>query len=194
MRAGRWLVVSLGISCAAWAEVPPPQPQTLEEAGAQRQRAASMRAEAERRHEVEQKDCHTRFLVNDCLAAAKKRYTAAIIEARRLDQPARDFEREAKRQEVEAKEAQRLTDQPRREAEQQESAERFRAQEAAQAAAREQKLATKAAKAEEGRRKEAARQAKRQARIEKRAQQDAEREARQAVRDAGKSAGKVAAD
>jgi len=147
MRAGRWLVVSLSISCAVWAEVSPPLPQTLEEAGAQRQKAASMRAEAERRHEAEQKNCYTRFLVNDCLAAAKKRYTATIIEARQLDQPARDFERAAKRQEVEAKEAQRLADQPRREAGQQESAERFRAEEAAQTAAREQKLATKAAKA-----------------------------------------------
>lgn len=122
------------------------------------------------------KNCHTRFLVNDCLAAAKKRYTATIIEARKLDQPARDFQREAKRQEIEAKEAQRLADQPRREAGQQESAERFHAEEAAKTAAREQKLAAKAAKAEEGRRREAARQAKRQAKQEKRAQQDAERE------------------
>lgn len=194
MRAGRWLVVSLLISCAAWAEVSPPLPQTLEEAGAQRQRAASMRAEAERRYETEQKNCYTKFMVNDCLAAAKKHYTAAIIEARQLDQPARDFERALKRQEVEAKEAQRLADQPRREAGQQESAERFRAEEAAQAAAREQKLATKAAKAEEGHRKEAARQAKRQAKLEKRAQQETEREARQAARDAGKPAGGATAD
>jgi len=78
MRVGRLLLALLWISCAAWAEVSLPLPQTLEEASAQRERAASMRAEAERRHEAEQKNCHTRFLVNDCLAAAKKRYTATI--------------------------------------------------------------------------------------------------------------------
>lgn len=185
------LMVLLWMSCAAWAEPPSPPvpvPQTLEEAGAQRERAASMRADAARRLTAEQAQCYAKFLVNDCLVAARKRYTAAIVEARRLDQPARDFEREAKRQEVEAKEAQRIADQPRRESEQQENAERFRAEQAAKASASEQKLAEKTIKAEEGRQKAAAEQAKRQAKLEKRARQDAEREARKAAKDAKEAA------
>ncbi len=176
---------------AAWADelAPAPEiPQTLEQASAQRARAAAMRDEAERRHEAEKNACYSKFLVNDCLADAKKRYTATIVEARRLDQPARDFEREARRRDVEAEEAQRLADQPAREAEQKASAERFRAEEAAKASARQQKLAEKARQAEEGRQKTAAEQARRQAKLEKRARQDAEREAKKAARQAGSPA------
>lgn len=188
MRVGGWLLVSLVMSGAAWADelAPAPEiPQTLEQASAQRARAAAMRDEAERRHEAEKNACYSKFLVNDCLADAKKRYTATIVEARRLDQPARDFEREARRRDVEAEEAQRLADQPAREAEQKASAERFRAEEAAKASARQQKLAEKARQAEEGRQKTAAEQARRQAKLEKRARQDAEREAKKAAKQAG---------
>ncbi len=176
MRAGSLLRFLLSMSWAAAAA--PPVPNTLEEAGAQRERAASMRAEAERSLAAEQTHCHTKILVNDCLAAAKKRYTAAIVEARQIDQPARDFEREAKRQDLEAKEAQRLADQNRRAAEQKESAERFHAEQATKTAERERKLSAKAVKAEEGRQKTAAEQARRQAKLEKRASQDAAREAK----------------
>lgn len=182
MRAGISLLLVLGMSAVACAEVP--APQTLEEAKAQRERASALRAEAEHRLDSERKQCYSKFLVNDCLAAAKKRYTATILEAREIDQPARDFEREAKRQEVDAKEAQRLADQPRREAEQKESGERFRAEQAAKTAERERKLAAKAAQAEEGRRKAAAEQAKRQAKQEKRASEEAERQAKKAAHDA----------
>jgi colicin import membrane protein len=191
MRSGKVLWFSLWVSCAAWAAAPEPAqevPQTLEAAAEQRARAASMRAEAERRHQADQDRCYTKWLVNDCLAVAKERYTASIVEARKLDQPARDFERQAKRQEVEAKEAQRAADQPRREAEQQESAERHRAEEAAKASAREKKLADKARKAEQGQQNAAAEQARRQAKLQKRAQQDAEREARKAAREGSKPA------
>ncbi|MBK8579543.1 MAG: hypothetical protein IPN78_15390 [Candidatus Accumulibacter sp.] len=191
MRSGQVLLFSLWVSCAACAAPPeaaPEVPQTLEAAGEQRARAASMRAEAERRHQADQDRCYTKLLVNDCLVAAKKRYTASIVEARRLDQPARDFERQAKRQEVEAKESKRAADQQQREADQQENAERHRTEEAAKASAREKKLADKARKAEEGQKKAAADQARRQAKLQKRAQQDAEREARKAAREGGKPA------
>jgi len=191
MRSGQVLLFSLWVSCASWAgppEAAPEVPQTREAAGEQRARAASMRAEAVRRHQADQDRCYTKLLVNDCLVAAKKRYTASIVEARRLDQPARDFERQAKRQEVEAKESKRAADQLQREADQQESAERHRTEEAAKASAREKKLADKARKAEEGQKKAAADQARRQAKLQKRAQQDAEREARKAAREGGKPA------
>lgn len=190
MSCRKWLLVGLWMSCAAWAETPSPpaavpeKPQTLEQASAQRARAASMRRDAETRHKADQNRCYSKFLVSDCLVAAQKRYTEAIVEARKVDQPAREFEREAKRQEVEAKEAQKAAARPQREAAQQESAERHRAEEAAKAVERERKVAEKATKAEEGRRKKAAEQAKRQAKLEKRAQQDAEREAKKAAKEA----------
>ena len=195
MCRGSVLAVLICLSAAAWAETPlPPQevPQTLEQAAAQRQRAGAMRAEAERRHLADQDRCYARFLVNDCLAAAKKRYTEAIVGARRLEQPAREFEREAKRQELEAKEAQRAADSPRREAELKDRAETFRAEEAAKLAEREEKLADTARKAEEGRRKTAAEQAKRQEKLEKRARQDAERAAKKAAKEGSKDGARPA--
>ena len=51
MRAGSLLGFLLSLSCAAAAA--PPVPTTLEEAGAQRERAASLRADAERSLEAE---------------------------------------------------------------------------------------------------------------------------------------------
>jgi colicin import membrane protein len=193
MRGCRVLAVSVWMSCAAWAEsTPPPEvPQTLEQASAQRERAKAMRAEAERQQKEAQDRCYSKFLVNDCLAAAKKRYTEAIVEARRLDQPARDFEREAKRQERAAKEAQHAADLPLREGQQKERAEIYRADEAAKAAAREQKLADKARKAEEGRRKAVAEQASRQAKLDKRAKQDAERAAKKSCRRTAQGGGRT---
>ncbi len=82
-----------------------PQPTTLEEAAAQRQQAEQMRTEAEERFVREQSACYKKFLVNDCLEDAKKQRTQSMIEARKLEVPARDFEREAHRAEVEGKAA-----------------------------------------------------------------------------------------
>ena len=89
------------VSPSLWAQTAPPTvptPQTLEQAEAQRQRAETMRQSAEKRHAEEQAACYRKFLVNSCLDDTKKRYTNAMIEARQLDIPAREFQREAKRQ------------------------------------------------------------------------------------------------
>lgn len=186
MHPGRWFLPLL-LATSSWlvqaetGEAAPPVPATLDEAHAQRARADALRAEAETRYKAEQNECYRKFLVTDCLVAARKRYTAAIAESRRIDEPARHFEREAKRQEAEAKEAQRLVDHQKREAEQKESAERYRAEQQARAAERERKLADKARQAEEGRQRSAAEQAKRQARLEKRANEQARREAKRAA-------------
>ena len=181
MRAVGLLLVVLLMGDMARAETPASPlevPQTLEEAKAQRARAESMRTAAEREYKAEENRCYGKFLVNDCLEAARKRRTAAIVEARQLEQPARDFERQARHQELEAREKQGLADQPQREAEQRERGERYRAEQAAKAAERERKLADKARQAEEGRKKTAAEQARRQAKLEKRARADAERAAK----------------
>ena len=92
-----------------------PQPTTLEEAAAQRKAADQMREAAEARFAEEEAACYKKFLVNDCLVDAKKRRTQSMIEARNLEAPARDFEREAHRADVEAKEAQRAKEMPQRE-------------------------------------------------------------------------------
>jgi colicin import membrane protein len=172
----------------AAADSVPALPQTAEQAAAQRAQAAAMREQAEQRYSIEQTQCYHKFLMNDCLVAAKQRYTAAIVAARALDLPAIEVERELRRQEAEASDAQRLAEQPRREAEQQAAAERYRAEQAAKLAERERKLAAKARQAEEGRRAAAAEQAKRQAKAEKRAREASERAAKRAPGEAGTSA------
>jgi len=191
------ILTSLLISHSLWAQTPatnpePEIPQTLEQAAAQRARAAQMVRDSDKVFAAEQEACYKKFLVNSCLDDAKKRHTQTAIDAQNLDAPARDFQREAKRADVEAKEAQGAADQPAREADQKAKAESYRADEAAKAADREKKIAAKAQKAEEGRQKTAAEQAKRQAKLEKRAKQDAERAAKKAE-DAAKAAAKVPA-
>ena len=174
-------------------ESPPRQePRTLEEAAAQRARASEMRSTSDKRLKVEQGECYKKFLVSSCLEEAKERHTQAQIEARRIDIPARDFEREAKRAELAAKEEKRREDESRRAAEQKASAESFREGEAAKSAEREGKIAAKNQKAEAGRAKSAAEEKKRQERKEKRARRDADRAAKKA-RDSEREAAKAAA-
>ena len=175
------LIALPSLGATAWAQnAAAPIPQTLEEANAQRARATQMRDTAEENFIAEQQACYAKFLVNSCLDEARKRHTDALIEARKLDAPAREFQREAHRAEVEAKAAQRAAEAPQREAEQKEQAENYRAEEAAKAAERERKIAAKAQQAAEGRQKAAAEQASRQAKLAKRAREDAERTARKA--------------
>ena len=107
--AGLSLVVS-ALAGPFTALAAPPVPKTLEEADAQRARASEMRSQAEKTLAAEQAACYQKFLVNSCLDDAKKKYTRTSIEARELDQPARDFQRDAKRKEVEAKEQKRAAD------------------------------------------------------------------------------------
>jgi hypothetical protein len=159
-------------------------PRTLEEADAQRARAESMRKTAEERHIAEQNECYKKFLVNSCLEDAKKRYTQSLIEARNLDIPARDFQRDAKRTELAAKEAKREAETPKREADQKAQGAQFRSDETARAEARQQKLADKAAQATKNRQKLAAEEARRQEKAAKRAKKDAERAEQRAKKDA----------
>jgi hypothetical protein len=179
------LLVSPLLSPFAWAQTPAPEkPQTLEQAIAQEQRASAMRKAAAEQHLDDQAACYKLFQVSSCLDKAKKRYTQAIIDARNVEIPAREFQREAKRADVEAKEAQRAADAPRREAEQKDQAATFRANEALKAAEREKKIADKTRQAAEGRQKTASEQAERKARDQERAENDAKRAARKASAEA----------
>ena len=169
-----------------------PQPTTLEEAAAQRRLAEQMRTEAEARFAREQPACYKKILVNGCIEDAKKQRTQSMIEARKLEVPARDFEREAHRAEVEGKAAQRDAELPKREADQAEQGEAYRAEEAARTAEREKKLADKEAQAAKGRQKAAEEQARRQAKLEKRNKKIAEQAAKRAKEEA-RAAEKAAA-
>lgn len=174
-------------------------PQTREQAAVVRAQAEAMRVEAQRVYKVEQDACYKIFLVNSCLEDARKKHTQAVINARKLEQPAREFLRAEDRRDLEVKEAARKANIVSREASQKEQAESYRQDEADKAVARDEKQAAKARKAEAGRQKTAAEQAKRQAKLEKRAQKDAERAAKNAAKaqkqaesDAAKAAEKAA--
>ena len=191
----RYLPFLVLLSCSALAVEPAPavpQPTTLEAAAAQRQEADRMRKSAEDLFAAEQAACYKKFLVNDCLEDAKKRRTQSMIDARNLEAPARDFEREAHRTEVEGKAAQRAAGMPQRELEQKAQGDAFRAEEATRAAEREKKLADKEAQAAKGRQKAAEEQAKRKAKLEKRRKKIEESAAKRA-REEAKAAEKSAA-
>lgn len=156
-------------------------PASPEEANVLRDRAEAIRAAAEARHADEQKVCRSKFLVNDCLEAARKVFIEQSLEARALEKEVRDFEREAHRREVEAKEEKRLREAPEREAAQQAQAEAFRVEEARKAEERQRKLADKERRAVEERTKSAEKEAARREKLEKRARKDAERAAKRRV-------------
>lgn len=170
MRIQSLLLMALLFSPVLWAQTPAqPQSLSLEEAQAQRIHAEAMKSEAEQRYASEQAACYKKFLVNDCLEAARNRHTQSLNEARTLDKAGREVEREAHRQEVEAKEARRTAAASQRAVEQQAQAEAYRAEEAGKVAERERKLAEKAKQAEEGRKRVAAEQAARREKLDKRA-------------------------
>ena len=181
--AGCALAFSVGATAAADAR-PMETPQTLEQANAQRERAAAMKQAAEDQLVADKNACYKKILVSGCLKDAHTRYRAAIVDARNVDIPARAFQRDVKRAEVEAKEEQREAEQPAREAEQREQAADFRSKEATRAAERERKIAEKAEQAAKYREKAAAEDKARQERQAERAKRDAEIAARRAKRDA----------
>jgi hypothetical protein len=148
--------------------------QTIEQADAQLQRAEVMREEAQQRYAAEEVACYQKILVSGCLGDAKERHMKAIIEARQLEAPAREFKRAARRAEVEEEKDRQATERPAREAEQQERAERYRAEEAEKAADREQRQLKKERKAEEKRQKLAEERAERKLKADKRAKRHAE--------------------
>ena len=125
-------------------ENPPGKPQTLAEADALLARASALREAAEREHATEKEACYAKILVNSCLADAKDKQRTVIINARKLEAPAREFKREMRRADLAAKEAKRADDLVRRQAEEKISSDNYRAQEAAKALEREQKSADKA--------------------------------------------------
>jgi hypothetical protein len=184
------LLASLPLRAQA-VESPASAPQTLEQAEAQLQRASALRDEAGRRYAAEETVCYQKVLVGGCLEDAKERHMKAIIEARQLEVPAREFKRASRRAEVEEEKSRQAAERPAREARQQERAERYRTGEAAKAADREQKRLEREKKAEEKRQKLAEERAERKLKADKRAKRHAEqieKKARQRARAEEKAA------
>lgn len=161
-------------------EAPIPTPRTLEEADAQRKRASELREAADARFAEEEQACYKKFLANKCVDEARTRYRQSVIYARKLDIPAREFQREARRAEVDGKTAKRVAEQPARDAERQQQIEDFHAETSTKAAERKAKLEEKARQAEEGRLKRAQERADYEERKKDWARKDAERAARKA--------------
>ena len=177
------LAVTVLLGASAWAQSTLPNaPQTAEQAAAQRVQVESLRGQAEKRYAEEQNICYGKFLVSNCLDAAKQTHSRTMIEARILEKGVRDFEREEHRHAIETKEAKRKAELDSRDAEQQMQAEHFHEEEASKASERERKLAEKNRQAVEGRKKTEAEQTARQEKQAKRAKQDAEQAAKKAAK------------
>ncbi len=160
-----------------------PEPTTLEEATEQRELADQLKNKAEAEYQSEQNECYGKFLVNDCLSGAKKRYTEKIVHARKVEAPAIVFQREARRARSQEKQAVREENLERRQTEEEKQTQDFRDTEARKAAERQEKLNSKAKKAEEQRKSRAQENARRQEKQAERAKKDAERGAKKAERE-----------
>ncbi|MDR2507875.1 MAG: hypothetical protein LBD67_07785 [Candidatus Accumulibacter sp.] len=187
----RFLFFFLFLVRCVWAadETPAvPQPKTIEEADAQRERASEMRSEAKKRYERESKACYGNFLVNACLEKAKERQTQTMIEARHLDAPARRFQQETRRAEADAEDKRKEAERTAREAGQKQRTADFHAKEDMKTAEREQKMTGRQRKIAETRRKNARKEVKRQEREKSRAERDAKRVAKKTREEAERDA------
>lgn len=165
--------------------------------------AARLQKEADVRLKTSSDACYKKFLVSSCLEDARKLHRQESRTATRLEQEGGEIERDVKRRDVAAKEAQRAVDAPRREADQKAKGEAYRAEEARRADERAAKLADKERQAAANRQKLAEEQAKRQKKLEsqkkkeakaaekrkKREAKEAERQARKAEKEATPPAG-----
>jgi hypothetical protein len=129
MRLLAALIISL--TGTAWAQsavefAPGEREQIDTKAHALRQQAESMRHEADKQQKIEHDACWKKFLVNSCMDDAKQRRTERIIEARKVEQEARDLERGLRQREAEIRAARWAEEQPRKDAEAAARAERNR--------------------------------------------------------------------
>lgn len=149
----------------------------LQEASSLQARAREQQGAADRQLADEQQACYGKFLVNACLAEARKRHVAASHEAQRLENRGKSLEREIRLLERDEREQARVTQaQQRTEMLQDRAAEKAAAEDAF-SERRQQQLDDKARRAEEGERRHAeaaARVARKQAEREARLKEKAE--------------------
>jgi hypothetical protein len=174
--------------------------ERLARAAELKREAGRLQEEADARHKAASAACYKKFLVSGCLEDARKAHTQESRIATRMDLEGTEMERDVKRRDVAAREAQRAIDVPRREAEQKAQGEAYRAEEAQRAEERAAKVADKERQAAENRQKLAEEQAKRQEKLEaqkrkeaKAAEKRKKREAKEAERAARKAEKEAAA-
>jgi len=180
MKNGLLLILCIVSGILSWNEsqaqsVIAERPQTIEQAVAQREKAAIMRGAAEKQYAEGQQECHRKVFVNNCLAKVKKRYREAMLAARDMDNQARDFDHQVRRDDAQEKIAERIKNQEHKAETHKLQAEQHRQDEAARQVKREKKLAEKSQQAEEGRRKRAEERARHQAKQERREKRNAEK-------------------
>lgn len=168
--------------------------EKLERAAQLQAEAARLESEADAKLKATNAACYKKFLISSCLEDAKRTHTQEVRVAKRMELEGTELERDVKRRDLAAKDAQRAAEAPQRAAEQQAQGEAYRAEEAQRAEERAAKLADKERKAAENRQKLAAEQAKREKKLAAQAQKEAKaaekrraREAKEAARAARKA-------
>lgn len=161
--------------------------ERLQRASQLQAEASRLQREADARLKAANAACHQKFLVSSCLEDAKRAHTRESRIATRLDQEGGEIERDIKRRDVAAKQAQRARDMPKHEADQAAQGEAYRAEEARRAEARAAKLEKKEQQAAAGRKKHAADQAKHQKKLEAQAKKEAKAAEKRRAREAKES-------
>lgn len=98
-------------------EALPDRGQRLERAKTLHEEANGIRRAAEEINVQAKKACWDRFLVSACLEDARMALRDETARARKLDQEAREIEREVKKQDIAEREARRIEEAPRKAAE-----------------------------------------------------------------------------
>ena len=124
-------VLSICATATAWAQEAPPfagegREQLEERARSLQEQGKEMRKEADLRLEEETRACWKKFLVTRCMDQAKQVKYERFDEARKLEQEARNIERELRRREAAARAARWAEELPQREADAAAQAERNR--------------------------------------------------------------------
>lgn len=168
--------------------------EKLERAAKLQAEASRLEGEADAKLKAANAACYKKFLISDCLEDARRTHTQEMRTAKRMELEGTELERDVKRRDLAAKDAQRAAEAPQRAAEQQAQGEAYRAEEAQRAEERAAKVADKERKAAENRQKLAAEQAKREKKLAAQAQKEAKaaekrraREAKAAEREARKA-------
>ena len=179
--------------------------QTMREDAHQlRDRAGSMKSNAEQQFVHDTAECYKKIFVASCLDSAKQRQQKLLAESGELNRKGKDEDREANNLERAAKEAQRAADAPRKEAEEKVRIEKYQREQAEKEASRAAKLeamARKEAEAERLRPQRLREQQERERKKAKNARNDDERakrkaaeEKRHAAQAAARSAAKKPSD
>lgn len=156
------LLPALLLPLAAFADPAAERSALLERARVMQDEAKAEEKAADALFKTESDACYKKFQINSCLEAARKKHIASLRDAKRKALAGDEIERDVRRSDLAAKDAQRASAAPQRAIEQAEKAAEYRAAEAAKAEARADRLAKKEQQAAAGRAKQSQAEARRQ--------------------------------